>query len=76
MDDIISTGHTVIQAAKLAYKQGARDVSAMAVHGLFVENGLEKLKKARLKHIVTTNCIEHPTNRIDVAPLLVEELRK
>jgi len=76
VDDIISTGHTVIQAAKLAYKQGARDVSAMAVHGLFVENGLEKLKKARLKHIVTTNCIEHPTNRIDVAPLLVEELRK
>ena len=73
---IISTGHTVIEAAKLAYAQGAKDVSTIAVHGLFVEGGLEKLKKAKLKHIVTTNCIEHGTNGIDVAPLLVEELRK
>lgn len=76
VDDIISTGHTVIQAAKLAFAQGAKDVSTIAVHGLFVENGLAKLKEAGLKHIVTTNCIEHATNKIDVAPLIVEELRK
>lgn len=76
VDDIISTGHTVIEAAKLAYAQGAKDVSTIAVHGLFVENALVKLKKAGVRQIVTTNCIEHPTNKIDVAPLLVEELRK
>lgn len=76
VDDIISTGHTVIQAARLAYQQGAKDVSAIAVHGLFVEGALQKLKKAGLRQIVTTNCIEHATNKIDVAPLLVEELRK
>ncbi len=76
VDDIISTGHTVIQAAKLAYAQGAKDVSTIAVHGLFVENGLDKLKKAKLKHIVTTNCIEHQTNKIDVSSLIVSELRK
>ncbi len=76
VDDIISTGHTVIEAAKLAYAQGAKDVSTIAVHGLFVENALAKLKKAKLKHIVTTNCIEHPTNKIEVVPILIEELRK
>lgn len=76
VDDIISTGHTVIQAAKLAYAQGAKEVSTIAVHGLFVERALQKLKKAGLKHIVTTNCIEHPTNKIEVASLIVEELRK
>ncbi len=76
VDDIISTGHTVIQAAKLAYQQGAKDVSAIAVHGLFVEKALAKLKKAGLRHIVTTNCIEHETNKIDVSSLIVEELGK
>ena len=75
VDDIISTGHTVIQAAKLAYAQGAKDVSTIAVHGLFVENALPKLKKVGLKHIVTTNCIEHITNKIDVSSLLVQELK-
>ncbi len=76
VDDIISTGHTVIQAAKLAYRQGATDVSTIAVHGLFVEGGWKKLRKAKLKHIVTTNCIEHRSNKIEVAPLLAEELRQ
>ncbi|MDO8655845.1 MAG: ribose-phosphate diphosphokinase [Nanoarchaeota archaeon] len=76
VDDIISTGHTVIEAAKLAYAQGAKDVSTIAVHGLFVENGLAKLKKAKVNPIITTNCIEHGTNRIDVSPLLIEELKK
>ncbi len=76
VDDIISTGHTVIQAAKLAYQQGAKEVSTIAVHGLFVEGALQKLKKAGLKHIITTNCIEHITNKIDVSSLIVEELKK
>ncbi len=76
VDDIISTGHTIIQAAKLAYRHGAKDVSAIAVHGLFVEKALAKLKKAGVRHIVTTNCIEHPTNKIDISSLLVERLRK
>lgn len=76
VDDIISTGHTIIEAARLAYQQGAKEVSTIAVHGLFVENALAKLKKAKVKRIVTTNCIEHKTNKVDITPLLVEELRK
>ncbi len=76
VDDIISTGHTVIEAAKLAYHQGAKDVSTVAVHGLFVENAFSKLKRAGLRQIITTNCIKHSSNKIDIAPLIVEELRK
>lgn len=76
VDDIISTGHTIIEAAKLAYAQGAKEVSTIGVHGLFAENAISKLKKAKVNPIITTNCIEHATNKIDVAPLIVEELRK
>jgi len=37
---------------------------------------IEKLKKAGVSEIITTNCIEHPTNKIDISSLLVQELRK
>ena len=76
VDDIISTGHTIAEAAKQARKMGAKSVSAIGVHGLFVENGMEKLKKAGVNKIITTNCIEHPTNKIDVTPLLLAELKR
>ncbi|MBI4151851.1 ribose-phosphate diphosphokinase [Candidatus Woesearchaeota archaeon] len=76
VDDIISTGHTMIEALKKAKAQKARSVIGIGVHGLFVENGLGKMKKAGFDQIITTNCIEHNTNKIDIAPLLVEELKK
>lgn len=76
VDDIISTGHTVVEAARQAKKLGAKTVSAICVHGLFVENAIPKLKKAGVSKIISTNTIEHKTNKIDISPLLVDELRK
>lgn len=76
VDDIISTGHTMIEAAKVLKKMGAKTITAIGIHGLFVEGAYEKMKKAGFGKIITTNCIEHPSNGIDVAPLLVKELRK
>lgn len=75
VDDIISTGHTMMEAAKKAKKMGAKKVIGIGVHGLFVENGLEKMKKYFDK-IITTNTIEHKTNGIDVTSLLVKELKR
>ena len=76
VDDIISTGHTVVEAAKQAKKLGAKTISAICVHGLFVEKAIEKLKRAGVSKIISTNTIKHKTNEIDVSPLLVDELRK
>ncbi|MBS3123527.1 ribose-phosphate diphosphokinase [Candidatus Woesearchaeota archaeon] len=74
VDDIISTGHTMIEAAKKAKQKGAKSIIAIGVHGLFVENALDKMKKY-FDQIITTNCIEHKTNKIDILPLLVEEIK-
>ncbi len=75
VDDIISTGHTMIEAAKMAKKHKAKSVIALGVHGLFVENAVQKMEKY-FNQIITTNCIEHKTNKVDVTPLLLKELRK
>jgi len=75
VDDIISTGHTIIEAAKDARRKGAKKIYAIGVHGLLVEGAAEKLKKQGID-VITTNCIEHPSNKIDVTPILVEALKK
>ncbi len=75
IDDIISTGHTMIEGAKKARKLGAKSVTAIGVHGLFVEKAVDQMKKYFDK-VITTNCIEHKTNKIDVTSLLVKELKR
>lgn len=76
VDDIISTGNTMIKACREAKKRGAKTVNAIGVHGLFVEKGLGKMKRAGFDDIITVNTIEHETNKIDITPVLLEELRK
>ena len=73
VDDIISTGHTILEAAKKLRKLGAKKLYCIAVHGLFVENALEKLRKANIK-VVTTNTIPTKVSRIDVSGVIVEKL--
>ena len=75
VDDIISTGNTMIKAAIKSKKLGAKSVTAIGVHGLFVENGLKKMKK-HFDNIYTVDTIEHETNKIEISSVLIDELKK
>ena len=75
VDDIISTGNTMIKAAVKAKQLGAKEVIAIGVHGLFVEKALPKMKK-HFKDIYTVNTIEHETNAIPCASVFIDELKK
>jgi len=71
IDDMISTGHTLLEAIKAMKKLGAKKVTCFAVHGILVENALEKLQKAGAT-VITTNTIPNKAARIDVAGLIAE----
>ena len=75
VDDIISTGNTIIEAVRNIKKLGARQFYCVAVHGVFVEKALEKLRKAKVK-VVTTNTIPNSVGRIDVSSMVAQNLRK
>lgn len=75
VDDIISTGNTMIKACIKSRKLGAKKVIAIGVHGLFVENALKKMDK-HFDEIFSVNTLDHPTNKIDVSPVFIEELSK
>ena len=75
VDDMISTGNTIIEAVKNIKKLGAKRFNCIAVHGIFVEKALEKLKKANVK-VVTTNTIPNKVAKIDVSGLIARALKK
>ncbi|MFI4955786.1 MAG: ribose-phosphate diphosphokinase [Gammaproteobacteria bacterium] len=74
IDDIISTGKTVMVAMDALTLQGFLNPYVLAVHGLFVDDAYEQLLE-RTPNIITTNSIMHPSSQIDLAPLLAEAMR-
>jgi len=66
IDDVISTGGTMIQAAEFAYSKGAKNVIASACHVLLVGGAKDKLKEVGVKKIVGTNTIKNDPEVITV----------
>ena len=75
VDDMISTGNTILEAAKNIRRLGARKFSCVAIHGIFVEGALEKLRNANIK-VVTTNTLPNKVAKIDVSGIVAKALRQ
>lgn len=75
VDDIISTGRTMIETLKHLDDSGAGPPVCIAVHGVFAGNALDELIEAGAARAVTTNTIAHSTNGIDISGLLAEGVR-
>jgi ribose-phosphate pyrophosphokinase len=74
LDDIVSSARTMIEACTQFGKMGISGSVCVAVHGLFAEDAYQRLKKVA-DVVVTSNAVQHETNQIDLAPLLVEGIR-
>jgi ribose-phosphate pyrophosphokinase len=57
VDDLISTGGTLVRAAKAARRAGAQRVLALTAHGLFMKGAAETLADAALDRIVITDAV-------------------
>jgi len=67
VDDIISTGGTIIKAAEQLRKQNAAKIYAVCTHGVFSGDAIPRLE-AVCDEICTTDTIENPKTCISVAP--------
>ncbi|MCS7128205.1 MAG: ribose-phosphate diphosphokinase [Sulfolobales archaeon] len=70
VDDIISTGGTIVEAVKALRELGAREIMVGAVHPLLVENAYNRLLRLRLRDLVGTNTILSPISIVDVTPAI------
>ncbi|MDP3517547.1 MAG: ribose-phosphate pyrophosphokinase [Pseudohongiella sp.] len=73
VDDIISTGKTMIQAAQHLMNAGMANPVCIAVHGIFAQGALADMQGNGLR-VVTSNSIADDSNQIDLAPLLADAL--
>lgn len=76
LDDIISTGGTIVNAAKIVSRGNPRRIIAACVHGLYVANALEKLVDAGVHDIVSTDTIENQTSKVTVAKPIREAIKQ
>ncbi|MEW6748576.1 MAG: ribose-phosphate diphosphokinase [Candidatus Micrarchaeota archaeon] len=73
LDDMISTGGTMLKAVENVKKGGAKKVLCAATHGFFMNDSLSKLKKA-CDGVFTTNSIPNEVAEVDILPLLESAL--
>lgn len=74
VDDVASTGKTLLAAIDGLKKHQPASVNILVTHALFSGRAAEDLLAAGANAIWSCDSINHPTNRISLAPLLAENL--
>jgi ribose-phosphate pyrophosphokinase len=74
LDDVASTGRTLVAAARGALAAGAARVDVAVTHALFVGDAVAQLHAAGVRRIWSTDCVPHASNVVSVVPLLAAAL--
>ena len=75
VDDMISTGGTIIAAAYALREAGAAGISVACTHGVFVNNAIEKFTGSSLDALLSCNTLNNPVSHISVASLIAEAIK-
>ena len=59
VDDIIDSGGTIVNAAKILKQKGASDVHVYVTHGVLSGNAVDKIKSSKIKNLVITDTINN-----------------
>ena len=59
VDDIIDSGGTIVNAAKILRQRGAKDVHVYVSHGVLSGDAVEKVRKSEIKNLVITDTIDN-----------------
>jgi ribose-phosphate pyrophosphokinase len=71
LDDIVSSGHTMLEAVKLLQANGIERPLCLAIHGLFADHSdLALIKQGAC--LVTTNSVPNSFAKIDLTGLLAD----
>lgn len=72
VDDIISSGRTMLRTLEHLEEAGLARPLIIGVHGIFAGDAYTLLQQK--SEVVTCNSIPHPSNGIDLLPIFVESL--
>jgi ribose-phosphate pyrophosphokinase len=75
LDDIISTGGTLATATRMLRTQGAADVHAICVHGIFTGGAYGFLLNAGITELIASDTIESGYSRYSIAGSVVRAIQ-
>ncbi|MBI1201638.1 MAG: ribose-phosphate diphosphokinase [Rhodopseudomonas sp.] len=76
VDDIVSSGGTILTCAKTLQAAGAASIDAVITHALFPAELTATFLDAGIRSIQSTDSVPHPTNAIRLDAVFAEALRE
>ena len=76
VDDIISTGGTIVNAMEILKEHGAKDIYVACTHPILVMHALARIYEKGAKVVIGTDTVNSPISFVSVAPVIAEELQK
>ena len=83
IDDLISTGGSLVEASEALKKFGARDIYTAVVHPVLAGPAIKRLEKSSIKEFITTDTIPISDDKqskkikvLSVAPLLADAIKR
>ena len=76
MDDVASTGQTFASTAQLLGGAGAKSLAVAVTHALFAQDAIQKIRRAGVQEIWSTDSIPHASNVIYLASCLADAIGK
>ncbi len=83
IDDMISTGGTLVKASEAILKRGATSVITCATHGIFAAGAAKKLIDSPIQEVIVTNTVPVPDDIrggkiqvLSVGTLLAESIKR
>ena len=76
VDDIVSTGGTMVRAIEVIKREGAKRIIAACTHPVLVEDALTKILMAGAEALIGTDTIPSPVSVVSVAPIIARNIRE
>ena len=74
VDDMISTGSSIIKATQFLKKQKCKRIYVACTHALLMNDAEKKIKKAGVTSIISTNTIPGKTSKVDISKTIAKAI--
>lgn len=74
VDDMISSGVSIVRAAEVLRKNGAKRVVAMCAHALMLGDAAQKISAAGISDVIATNSIPNEYAKVDLTEAICNAL--
>ncbi|HJS67955.1 MAG TPA: ribose-phosphate pyrophosphokinase [Nitrososphaera sp.] len=75
VDDMISSGGSIVKAAEMLHKKDAGKVYAICAHALLIGDAAQKIKAAGVQDVIATNSVPGEYAKVDLSPAIVDAVK-